>query len=78
MDRGLQGQVVSHLRYDADAVTDLPTSEAYLTVAGSTHFKYAGGNTHDVRGRRRSELPMVCIGEGLWLWVTEDGTLIPG
>ena len=35
------------------------------------------GVTHDYESE--GTVPaQVCVGEGLWLWVTEDGTLIPG
>jgi hypothetical protein len=46
-------------------------------------FQDRCGSSHDyeapaANGAKATVGAVVCVGEGLWLWVTEDGTLIPG
>ena len=53
-------------------------ADNYADRCGTTHKHVApapaagGGTVKTTVGAQ------VCVGEGLWLWVTEDGTLIPG
>ena len=52
------------------------TSE--MTIAAGESGTDRCGETRENTGETSMDVPtQVCIGEGLWLWVTEDGTLIP-
>ena len=61
-----------------DPVVEESTSEALSDDdrCGRTHTNDAVATSQNANALTVGA--QVCVGEGLWLWVTEDGTLIPG
>ena len=54
-----------------------PTDD-YIDRCGTTHDHVAPATGAGGGVVKTAVGAQVCVGEGLWLWVTEDGTLIPG